>query len=515
MPEIDDPGADAAHHTDTMTLPEEHPVTEGAHVAGAPAPGRASERVFHQLLANTLLTGLTGMFLWWAFVFWAYLETGSVVVTGVIGAGYAAVMAAASPAFGTYVDRHRTQDAMRLTTLVTLVAYGAAAALYVAADGDALLDLRSPGFWTLSAAILIGSVAAGLRGIAMSTAVTLLVPAERRDRANGMVGTITGVSFALTSVFSGLAIGLLNMGWAVGIAVALVAAGLVHLMSIRIEEPEPAPRTGEREPLVDLRGALDAIRAVPGLGTLVALSTFNNLLGGVFMALLDAYGLEMVSVETWGVLWAFLSLGFIVGGLVVSKVGLGPAPVKVLVGANLVNWALCIVFPARSSIVMLSVGIFIWITLSPAIEAAEQTVLQRSIPYERQGRVFGFAQLVEQAATPVSSVLIAPVAESWFMPLMDDGWGAEHLGGLIGTGPERGIALVFMLAGLVGLIVTLGVRFSSAYRRLSGLGPVPEPPTEATAALAVAAVAPAATEAEDDGGNDPPDPDALPAPALT
>src|SRR5690606_11734019 len=157
------------------------------------------------------------------------------------------------------------------------------------------------------------------------------------DRANGMVGTITGVSFALTSVFSGLAIGLLNMGWAVGIAVALVAAGLVHLMSIRIEEPEPAPRTGEREPLVDLRGALDAIRAVPGLGTLVALSTFNNLLGGVFMALLDAYGLEMVSVETWGVLWAFLSLGFIVGGLVVSKVGLGPAPVKVLVGANLVN----------------------------------------------------------------------------------------------------------------------------------------------------------------------------------
>src|SRR3546814_19345986 len=94
----------------------------------------------------------------------------------------------------------------------------------------------------------MGSVAGGLRGIVMSTCVTLLVPADRRDRANGLVGTVTGVSFAITSVFSGLAIGQLGMGWALYGSLALTVGSLVHLHPIQIEEPAPAPRTGEREP---------------------------------------------------------------------------------------------------------------------------------------------------------------------------------------------------------------------------------------------------------------------------
>jgi DHA3 family multidrug efflux protein-like MFS transporter len=52
---------------------------------------------------------------------------------------------------------------------------------------------------------------------------------------------------------------------------------------------------------------------------LIFLTTFNNFLGGVFMALMDAYGLSIVSVQTWGILWGFLSFAFIIGGLIVSK----------------------------------------------------------------------------------------------------------------------------------------------------------------------------------------------------
>ncbi len=32
------------------------------------------------------------------------------------------------------------------------------------------------------------------------------------------------------------------------------------------------------------------------------------------MSLMDAYGLSLVSAHVWGVLWAILSLGFIIGG---------------------------------------------------------------------------------------------------------------------------------------------------------------------------------------------------------
>ena len=423
-------------------------------------------RAFRSLLVNTLMSGVTSTFLWFALTFWVFLETRSVVATGVIGGAFSISSAVLGPYFGTFVDRHTKHSSMMLTTGISAVCFIAATAVFVAIDADRILRLRSPWFWLLIGFTLLGSVAGQMRGIALSTCVTLLVPDDERDRANGMVGTVMGVSFAITSVFSGLVIGGLGMGWAYYGAVALTVAALVHLTTIRFDEPEPERDSDESQGMVDVRAAIQAIRAVPGLQMLIFLGAFNNLLAGVFMALMDAYGLSLVSVEAWGLLWGLISLAFIAGGVVVAKVGLGRSPLRLVLAGNLVNWAVCSVFAVRSSIVMLTIGMIVWLALIPVIEAAEQTVLQRSIPYERQGRVFGFAQLVENAASPLTAFLMAPLAEAVFMPFMTDGAGADWIGGWFGTGAERGIALMFTLAGFIGVAVTATAWSSRSYRRL-------------------------------------------------
>lgn len=50
---------------------------------------------------------------------------------------------------------------------------------------------------------------------------------------------------------------------------------------------------------------------------------------------------------------------------------------------------------------------------------------------------------------------------------MTDGRGADWIGSWYGTGEERGLALMFTLAGLVGVAATLWAFSSRAYRRLS------------------------------------------------
>lgn len=424
--------------------------------------------VFRRLLVNTLVSGITSSFLWFALTFWVYLETRSVTATGVIGAAFGLATASLGPVFGTYVDRHRKHRAMVLSAGICAACFVAATVLFLAVDAEHLLRLTSPWFWALVALTLVGSVAGQLRSIALSTCVTLLVPEDRRDRANGMVGTVSGVSFAVTSVFSGLVIGRLGMGWALYLSVALTLVTLVHLVPIHIPEDQPAPPAeGEHTGHVDVRGALAAIGAVPGLAMLIALAAFNNLLGGVFMALVDPYGLSLVSVEVWGLLWGLISTMLVLGGLVVAKVGLGRTPVKVVLYGNLANWVACSVFTLDSSIVLLTVGLCVWLGLMPAIEAAEQTVLQRAVPFERQGRVFGFAQLVENAASPVTALLMGPLAETYVMPFMTDGRGATAIGSWFGTGPERGLALLFTLAGLTGVVATLVARSTRSYRLLA------------------------------------------------
>jgi MFS transporter, DHA3 family, multidrug efflux protein len=136
------------------------------------------------------------------------------------------------------------------------------------------------------------------------------------------------------------------------------------------------------------------------------------------------------------------------------------------------------VFTVQSSIPLLTVGCFGWLLMMPIIEAAEQTVLQRSIPFERQGRVFGFAQMVENAASPITSIIMGPLAAEIFIPLMTDGWGADRIGSWWGTGPERGLAVMFTLAGLIGIVVTLLFRGSRSYRELTAIQVEPEVETE-------------------------------------
>jgi DHA3 family multidrug efflux protein-like MFS transporter len=162
-----------------------------------------------------------------------------------------------------------------------------------------------------------------------------------------------------------------------------------------------------------------------------------------------------------------LSLSFILGGLYISKRGLGTTPLSTLFRNNIITWTVCIFFTIQHSITLLMVGTFIWMFFVPFTEAIEQTIFQRVVPPERLGRVFGFAHSIEQAASPITAFLIGPIAELVFIPFMTTGAGVSLIGGWFGVGVGRGIALVFSLAGAIGLAVTLGAMRSSAYTLLA------------------------------------------------
>ena len=57
---------------------------------------------------------------------------------------------------------------------------------------------------------------------------------------------------------------------------------------------------------------------------------------------------------------------------------------------------------------------------------------------------------------------------------MTTGAGVETIGPWFGTGVDRGIALLFIVAGWIGLIVTLLAMRSRSYRQLSANHVIPE-----------------------------------------
>lgn len=437
-----------------------------ASAAPPAAAASARRRTFLAVLVNTAAANVTTSFLWFALTFWVYLETRSVLATGIVGGAYMLLLAVFAMVFGSLVDRHRKHRVMVVSGFVTLVAFLLAGALWLAFPEAVLLDLGGPWFWLFAGVILAGAVIENLRNIALSTTVTLLVPVERHANANGLVGTVQGLAFVVTSVFSGLSVGFLGMGWTLAISLVLTALALAHLLTIRI--PEERPAAGQSPgPIVDLRGAIRAVRLAPGLFALIVFSTFNNLIGGVYMALMDPYGLEMFDVKVWGIVLGITATGFIIGGGLVAKFGLGKNPIRTMLWIVMAMGALGALFTLREWWWLYALGIWVYMALIPPVEAAEQTVIQKVVPFETQGRVFGFAAAFESAAAPVTSFLIAPIAQFLIIPYMDGESGRSTWGWLLGEGDSRGIALVFAVSGVVMVIAAAMAFLTRSYRTLS------------------------------------------------
>jgi DHA3 family multidrug efflux protein-like MFS transporter len=425
-----------------------------------------AKKTFYLLLANTLLTSVTNMTVWFALTYFVYLETHSVFASSVVAGIYLVAGTLSGFWFGGLVDRYKKKHVMQFSALATLLLYMIAGAVYLLAPVGTFKNPASAILWIFTTLLLLGVIAGNLRSIALPTVVTLLFPERERARANGLTGTVSGIAFLLVSVISGLLLGLSGMFWVLIAAVSLLVISVLHLTTLSFPDNE-AVHTDKKPVKLDIRGTLTIIGAVPGLFALIFFTTFNNFLGGVFMSLMDPYGLALVSVEVWGFIWGFLSLGFIIGGLLIAKRGVGKNPLRSLFLANGGIWLVSSVFTIQPSIILLMVGMFLWLCIMPLIEASEQTILQKVVPFERQGRVFGFAQSVETAASPLTAFFVGPITQFVFIPFMTTGAGVELIGGWFGTGPDRGIALVFTLAGVIGLLVTIIAMRSKPYRMLA------------------------------------------------
>src|SRR5687768_1463982 len=95
-------------------------------------------RAFHLILANSLIQNVTNFTVWFALVFWAFLETRSVFVTGMIGGVYLVLTAAPAIWLGSLVDHHRKKRVMLGSSAASLVLYAASLATLALVPDEAM-----------------------------------------------------------------------------------------------------------------------------------------------------------------------------------------------------------------------------------------------------------------------------------------------------------------------------------------------------------------------------------------
>ncbi|MFP5282299.1 MAG: MFS transporter [Actinomycetes bacterium] len=225
-------------------------------------------RTFYQLLVNTLCVSVINYTVWFAITFYTYLETRSVFATGMVAGIFLVATALTGIWFGSLVDHHPKKLVMQGSSMVSLLLYVVAFGIYQLTPEERFRSPASVVLWLFIVCLMIGVIAGNIRSIALLTLVTALIEEGRRDRANGLVGTTSGVSFLVTSVISGLLVGVSGMFWVLVLAMAVLVLAVVHLALVPVPEreaatvaeavgnqPTPVPRAKRRPPRRSRRAA--------------------------------------------------------------------------------------------------------------------------------------------------------------------------------------------------------------------------------------------------------------------
>jgi hypothetical protein len=121
----------------------------------------------------------------------------------------------------------------------------------------------------------------------------------------------------------------------------------------------------------------------------------------------------------------------------------------------------------RPSLVLVTVSMFLMLLLAPLSQGSSQAIWLSKTPQHMMGRVFAIRRMLALSTMPVAALACGPLADRVFNPLLMPGGALEHsVGRVLGVGPGRGIALLFVLVGLFVMVATAVLYLSPRVRRL-------------------------------------------------
>lgn len=318
---------------------------------------------------------------------------------------------------GRLLDRYQPRLVMSCDNLARAAIIAAIPTLYA---------LRSLQLWqifvlALLAGALSPATAAGVRAF-----VPHLVDDADLDRANALTAASLQFSYLAGPVAAGLVVARLGGPWALFVdAASFLVMGLLALTLPAIPRPPRNTRTsgatGSTQPVAATRwlgfGALFSVRYVPAL-TLLALVFFFSY--GPLEAALPVYSSQALHANAggYGLLWTGFGVGAFASVLTLTRLshrwrpGIALPMIAVLWGA-----LLCPLFFIRQlplAMVFLGLAGASWAPYTPM----ETTLLQRLVPAEIRGQVFGARYALVVAASPLGAALGGVLLQYLSAPLV-------------------------------------------------------------------------------------------------
>ena len=407
-------------------------------------------------LISTLGSGLTSF----ALGVWVYEETGSATLFAINMAVWILPYVVLSPVVGVITDRWDRRLVMLFSDTGAGLSSLAIAAIILTGELEV---------WHVCVAGFFNSAFTTFQWPAYSAATSLLVPKEHLGRAGGMTQIGEAISHLATPAIAGALFVSVGMQTILLIDAMTYLVALVTLVAVRFPQPEATAegQAGRGSFWKETVYGWTYIRERPGLLGLLAVFASLNFLISMALSLYTPLLLGITTPDVLGYVNSIGGLGMLVGTLLMSAWGGPRRRIYGIFAAEMLTGLTTLLFGLGLPIPWMAVNNFWSLFAMPISSGCSQAIWQTKVAPDVQGRVFSIRSMIAFSIMPVAYAVAGPLAEQVFEPQMAQGGAlAPMFGPLVGVGPGRGIALIFVIAGALYVLTALVIPIHPRIRRV-------------------------------------------------
>lgn len=322
--------------------------------------------------------------------------------------------------------------------------------------------------WHIYIFAMLGSVLSAFQEPAYTASIAMIVPKEKLGSANGMAQMGQAISSVLTPVMAGALFVFIGFNGIIFIDFVTFFFAITALLFVRIPQPERAAEHKDKNIWQDMQFGWNFLYERKGLLGLLLYYAMVNFLLNWSAVLLIPMVLSRFTADVLGMIQTVMGVGMLAGSIIMSAWGGAKKRIPTAIGFITIAVTGIVIAGLQPNPWLIGAGLFILMFSVPLASGNSQVVFQTKVPREIQGRVFSVRSTISQSMMPLAFLTAGPLADKFFEPLMRDGGALANtfIGQVIGTGAGRGIGLMAILAGLVGIIVSIFVYLNPRVRNL-------------------------------------------------
>ena len=302
--------------------------------------------------------------------------------------------------------------------------------------------------WIVFIFIGIRSVFQSFHSPVVGAIMPSMVPKEKLGRINGINFFFTGIIQLIGPVIGATLLVFFPIQIVLWVDVITFFIALIPLLLIKIPEVHVNSDENEKNSFImDMKEGLSVIRTIPGLIKLMFTAMLLNMLIQPLIVLMP-YFIKVVHTGNnfiLALLEMILQGGMILGALIPSFKKKWNNSVRTLfIGIVIINigYLMYAIAPIRAYPIMGS-GAFLLGLVLPVVNTILITIVQKTIPQDKMGRVISILNVFSMIASPIGAIVSGPLSEIF------------------------GVSWLYFYCALLGLIVSIYVYFFTGLRRIN------------------------------------------------